>query len=115
MKDKINDIVFKAIDGDYPAINMATDDIISIIKAEPITIEQECGECGGSGAIMEMRQGQYVTRDMAMDAGMPEIAGSYMGDEPEPEPCPSCKDGMVTKSIGTIGEIIDQALRAVKA
>lgn len=40
-----------------------------------------CPECGGSGGVL----GGYVTRDMAMDAGEPDMEGM-----PVPTPCPTC-------------------------
>ncbi len=54
-----------------------------------------CQECDNSGMIMGIRAGGIISRDMAMDAGMPEIAGSRMGNEPEPEPCPQCEGGEI--------------------
>jgi RecJ-like exonuclease len=56
-----------------------------------VALAVPCEKCEGQGATWGYVKGQYVSQDMAMDAGMPEIAGSYLGDEPEPMPCEICE------------------------
>lgn len=55
---------------------------------------ERCEGCGGDGFnVIQVPVGaHHVTREMAMDAGMPEIEGSVAEIEygAEQEPCPSC-------------------------
>jgi hypothetical protein len=48
-------------------------------------------------AVQKYIAGHIITRDMAMDAGMPEIAGSRIAEDIDIEPCPNpdCKGGRV--------------------
>jgi DnaJ-class molecular chaperone len=57
-----------------------------------MTEENECPACNGTGAVTVLvRQRQYVSRDMAHDAGFPEMEGSVYTDEDfDYEPCPDC-------------------------
>lgn len=52
----------------------------------------KCPNCDGSGTAMRQTSvRQYVTRDMAVDAGDPSMEGSlYLDDEWEPEQCQWC-------------------------
>lgn len=52
----------------------------------------QCPNCDGSGGIPhQVSSRQYVTRDMAIDAGDESLEGSlYSGDEWELEPCRWC-------------------------
>jgi len=54
----------------------------------------KCPACDGSGVIpVQTCVRQYVTRDMAMDAGCPEMEGSlYCDDEWEPQQCQWCDE-----------------------
>ena len=51
-----------------------------------------CPECDGSGVVpVQVSARQYVTAEMASDAGQPEMAGSlYCDDEWEPQQCEWC-------------------------
>lgn len=46
---------------------------------------EPCLVCGGEGVVVETR---YVSRAMALDAGMPEMEGEPVPDE---QPCPGCE------------------------
>lgn len=52
----------------------------------------KCPNCDGSGVIPhQIASREYVTRDMALDAGQPELEGSLYQDEQwEPEQCQWC-------------------------
>lgn len=54
----------------------------------------KCPNCDGSGGIaVQIRGRQYVTREMAMDAGDPSMEGSiYSDDEHEQQPCQWCEE-----------------------
>jgi hypothetical protein len=54
----------------------------------------KCPNCDGGGAIqVRTSSRQYVTREMAMDAGMPEMEGSlYSDNEWELEQCRWCDE-----------------------
>ena len=56
------------------------------------TEDNECPNCNGTGAVTVLiRQKQFVSRDMAHDAGFPEMEGSVYTDEDfDYEPCPEC-------------------------
>lgn len=49
-----------------------------------------CGSCGGGGRVLIDRVA-YVTRDMAIDAGAPEMEGMQMADGQEWVDCPDCQ------------------------
>jgi len=51
-----------------------------------------CPACDGSGVVpVQVSARQYVTQEMASDAGQPEMAGSlYCDDEWEPQQCEWC-------------------------
>jgi len=73
----------------------------------------KCPACDGSGVIpVQTCARQYVTREMAMDAGQPEMEGSmYCDDEWEPQECQWCDErdtllranNMLTVSGGATG------------
>lgn len=48
-----------------------------------------CSTCGGACRI-EIRRVQYVSRDMATDAGAPEMEGMEIDDGTEWIDCPDC-------------------------
>lgn len=54
--------------------------------------QAKCPNCDGSGVIPhQVSSRQYVTRDMAIDAGDPALEGSlYTDDEWEAEQCQWC-------------------------
>jgi len=64
----------------------------------------KCPNCDGSGAILvQVREREYITREMAMDAGCPEMEGSlYSDDEWDYEQCPWCfeKDAVIKELQG---------------
>ena len=57
-------------------------------EQEKPTIEITCPECGGAGG-REFAM-EYVSHDMALDAGDPELEGQEWG-RPDPEPCQRCE------------------------
>lgn len=70
---------------------------IEILKAENKQLKSlleyaKCPNCDGSGCIpYQTSSRQYVTRDMAIDAGDPTLEGAlYSDDEWEAEQCQWC-------------------------
>jgi hypothetical protein len=52
--------------------------------------DQPCPICEGSGYVLVPVMEQYVTRDMAIDAGDPSLEGSSMRVEYEAVECRAC-------------------------
>lgn len=52
-----------------------------------------CPNCDGSGAVQrQVSDRQYVTRDMALDAGDPSLEGSLYSEQWEVEQCQWCDE-----------------------
>jgi DnaJ-class molecular chaperone len=49
-----------------------------------------CEDCEGMGGNQVYVSGGTMTRDMAIDAGMPEMAGAQLADDVDIEPCQPC-------------------------
>ncbi len=77
----------------------ASEEKVQKLKAELALAKRlldmvKCPNCDGSGSTLhQVSSRQYVSRDMAMDAGMPEQEGSlYSDDEWEQEQCQWCAE-----------------------
>lgn len=55
-------------------------------RAKPI----ECELCGGTG-VVAVPHIETVTREMALDAGLPGMEGTAIEWGSEPAPCPECE------------------------
>ena len=60
-------------------------------KPEPVAPEDRCEMCGDSG-VVQVERIEYVTRDMAIDAGTPELEGQPVPQGFENMPCPACTE-----------------------
>jgi hypothetical protein len=54
-----------------------------------LVANSHCEMCGDSG-VVQVQRIEYVTRDMAMDAGFPEMEGQPVPQGFENVPCPAC-------------------------
>lgn len=77
-------------------MNKQTEIIINLLEMAV------CPNCDGSGAIPhQVSSKQYVSRDMALDAGQPELEGSlYSDNQWEAEQCQWCDEkNMILKDL----------------
>ena len=54
-----------------------------------MTANSHCEMCGDSG-VVQVERIEYVTRNMAIDAGDPELEGQPVPQGFEDIPCPAC-------------------------
>jgi hypothetical protein len=74
-----------------------------------------CEDCEGMGGNQVYVSGGTMTRDMAIDAGMPEMAGAQLADDVDIEPCQPCNaSGLIPLTIEMALERMGQEYEIIK-